>query len=133
GEYVADYEPDKTYFAVLESTSMARIELIAKMGEGTIELICPDPFAYGSEQSQSLVSTIANEGTMDAYPVFDLNVKKDTEMIYIGNYNDKNEFGDHRGISLRYDVAIDEEKKPRRRLNMTDTMQSTRGRRGAKH
>src|SRR5699024_10659976 len=131
GEYVADYEPDKTYYAVLESTSMARIELIAKMGEGMIELICPDPFAYGSEQSQSIVSTIANEGTMDAYPVFDLNVKKDTDMIYIGNYNDRNEFGDHRGIALGSSVDIDEATEPRKRLIMHDTMQSTSGWTGA--
>jgi len=133
GEYVADYEPDKTYFAVLESTSMSRIELIARMGEGTIELICPDPFAYGREQSQSLVSTVANDGTMNALPVFDLTVKKDTDNIYIGNYSDQNEFGDHRGITLGSDVEIDEETEPRKRLIMHDTMQSTSGWEGAEN
>src|SRR5699024_9816364 len=58
GEFVADYEPGKTYYAVLESTSISRIELIAKMGEGTIELICPDPFAYGKTITKELSEVI---------------------------------------------------------------------------
>lgn len=131
GEYVADHEPDKTYYAKLASTSISRIELIAKMGEGTIELICPDPFAYGKEITQSLNQTVANAGTMDAYPVFDLTVKQDTDMIYIGNYSNQNEFGDHRGIALGSKVDIDEEVEERKRLIMHDTMQSTSGWTGA--
>src|SRR5690625_1645142 len=94
GEFVADYEPVKTYYAVLESTSISRIELIAKMGEGTIELICPDPFAYGRTVTQSLSDEINNKGTAETYPIFDLNIKKQIDLAYIGNLSNLDEFDD---------------------------------------
>src|SRR5699024_7047271 len=120
-----DDEPEYVYFGRF-SEYEEDIEQ-SKVAKLRIYFYCVDRYKYGNEQFQSLVSTIANEGTIDAYPVFDLTVKKDTDMIYIGNYNDRNEFGDHRGIALGSSVDIDEETEPRKRLIMHDTMQSTSG------
>lgn len=133
GAYVADHEPDKTYYAVLESTSMSRIERIARAGEGTIELICPDPFAYGQERTQTLSPTIAYEGSHETYPIFDLTVKKDTPLISIGSRTNTDDYGDPLAVILGVDVAVDETPQERKTLILHDTMQSTSGWTGAEN
>lgn len=131
GEYIADDEPNKTYYAVLDKADVSRIAKIARAGEGTIELICPDPFAYGKTITKELSDEINNEGTAETYPIFDLNIKKQVELAYIGNLSNLDEFDDKKSIYIGTDVSIDEPTKPKRQLVMHDTMQSTSGWTGA--
>lgn len=49
GELVDDNEPDKRYYAVLESQDIKRMDNIARMGQGSLVLVCPDSFAFGKE------------------------------------------------------------------------------------
>lgn len=49
GELIDDNEPEKTYKAVLESQDIKRVENIARMGKGSLALVCPDSFAFGKE------------------------------------------------------------------------------------
>ena len=69
-------EPDKYYNAKLSSRT--DLDEIMKVGQGMIIFLCPDPYAYSiTEDTEDFANdeaTIDNEGTADAFPVFELTI-----------------------------------------------------------
>lgn len=127
-------EPGRTYYAVVQN-SIDDFERVARtrLRQGTIEFLCVDPYAYGTERSYSVSenTSVANEGTADAYPVFDLTVKEETTLIQLSNESNMTESGDARSIYIGTETDVDEETEESRVLVMHDTMQSTSGWTGA--
>lgn len=129
GEYIADHEPDKVYYAMLEELAINRIEHIARMGKGGLRLICHDPFAYGEEVSYDLRNNVSipNDGTQSAYPVFDLTVTTQCELIHVTNNTNLDITGSGRSIFIGTEVSADEEPEADKKLILHDTMMSTSG------
>lgn len=126
------HEPGRTYYAVVQNTidDFERVNR-TKLMQGTITFLCLDPYAYGTEQTVQLSSTIANEGTAEAYPVFDLTVKEDTELIRIGNKDNLDAEEEPRSLYIGTQTDIDDDKEEKKRLVLHDTMQSTSAWEGA--
>lgn len=122
---VFDMEPDKTYFAELDDST--DLEKIGRLGQGELIFICPDPFKYGREQSQSFNGStmIANEGTMDAYPVFRTTITEDVTLFRIENRSNLTPQGAPRSIVLGRASSPSQETIEREQLVMHDTMRST--------
>lgn len=133
GEYVADHEPDKIYYAVLEESAINRVEYIARMGKGGLRLTCHDPYAYGAERTYDLSDSvaIANEGTADTYPVFDITITEESELLSITNTSNVDVLGRGRSVIIGTEVRPDEEVENVKTLILHDTMQSTGSWQGA--
>lgn len=87
---IFDDEPDRTYFAMVEG--ILEIEDFVNLGSGTITFICPDPYKYGPELEAvfpSDIVTLTNEGTADADPIFELEVKQSVTFAMIQNQDDE--------------------------------------------
>jgi predicted phage tail component-like protein len=87
---IFDDEPDRTYFAMVEG--ILEIEDFVNLGSGTITFICPDPYKYGPELEAvfpSDIVTLTNEGTADADPIFELEVKKPVTFAMVANQDDE--------------------------------------------
>lgn len=126
-ELVFDDEPGRTYYAVAQNT-IEDMERFASFRTGTIEFLCADPYAYGEEQTVSFESghaLIANAGTAEAYPIFDLTVTQNSSLIYIGNLDNIDDRGDRQAFYAGVDKQIDETPVEPQTLVMHDTMQST--------
>src|SRR5690625_7763723 len=67
-----------------------------------IYFLCLDRNKYSAEQTYSLsrVSTIANDGTAESYPVFEIKVTEDSTLINIVNRDNLTPRGDDRLIIL---------------------------------
>lgn len=80
-----DDEPDRVYYALI--SDQVDIEEIVHLGFGTITFICPDPYKYGLEYpyyfNSSGVLEIINDGSVDAFPTYEINVTKDTTILSI--------------------------------------------------
>lgn len=130
GAFVSDNDPEITYYAVLDDEGLERVDELARMGEGELEFVCPDPFGYGREISQSIYggkTTIANAGTYPAYPVFDLYVKRQSSLISIKNYDNQDEEGNPHVMELGEESEADDKEVDAKKLVLQDTMQSTSG------
>ncbi|PWU68321.1 distal tail protein Dit [Gracilibacillus dipsosauri] len=91
-----DDEPGRIYFAVVQNT-LDDFEKMAVLRSGTIQFLCPDPYAYGPEMQFSAPSdyfNIRNDGTAEAEPVFELEVKEPVTFAMIQNqFNEYNMIG----------------------------------------
>src|SRR5690625_3703515 len=94
-----------------------------------IYFLCLDRNKYGAEQTYSLsrVTTIANDGTAESYPVFDLEVTEDSTLIKIVNRDNLTPSGDGRMIILGQPQEVEQESVDPKTLVMHDTMRSTSG------
>lgn|GEM_PF-3962552 len=121
-------EPGRIYYAVVQNT-IDDLERMAWLREGTIQFLCADPFAYGRQQRHALLSggvtTLANEGTADTYPVIDLTVKETSSRIEIASHSNLTKSNTPRSIVLGDLEEIGEEPVEREKLIMHDTMKST--------
>lgn len=68
---IFDDEPDRIYYAVVDGSFDP--DEILKWGQGVIPFICPDPYKYGTEKTVSVISSVTNEGTTPANPIFTVN------------------------------------------------------------
>lgn len=121
-------EPGRTYYAIVQN-SIDDFERVnrSRLRQGTITFLCLDPYAYGEEQNVNLGNTIANEGTAETPPTFDLTVKKETDLIELLNTSNRTSNDESRGVYLGTMVDVDDEVKEDRTLILHDTMQSTNG------
>lgn len=91
-----DDEPGRTYFAKLEGT-IEDYQKFVDQRSGTLLFLCPDPYAYGPEMQFSAPSdyfNILNDGTAEAEPVFELEVKEPVTFAMIQNqFNEYNMIG----------------------------------------
>lgn len=127
---VFDDEPDRTYFGrFVGSEESLEKSKIAKI---TLTFMCYDPHKYGTEKTENISSSsIYNEGTAEAYPVFDLEVTEDSEIVKITNLSNLDREGDSRSILFGTEKSVDEVVRDRAELVMHDTMNSTSGWTGA--
>ncbi|WP_202078282.1 distal tail protein Dit [Caldalkalibacillus salinus] len=72
---IFDDEPDKKYKAVLNDTS--ELEQIVTMGQGTLQFLIPEPFAYAVEDDIFIFEkegtfNIERQGTAHSYPMIEI-------------------------------------------------------------
>ncbi len=82
-----DDEPGRIYYAVVQN-SIDDFEKFAELRNGTIQFLCLDPYSYGTELTPTFPSdavTLTNEGTAEAYPVFELEVLAPITFAQIAN------------------------------------------------
>lgn len=81
----------KTYYALFDG-AIDDFEDLIEYGEGTLHFVCPDPFKYGPERTaifpQDAVS-LTNEGTVEADPIFELEVLEPVTFALIQNQDDE--------------------------------------------
>lgn len=125
GEYISDNEPDKVYYAVLSDQSVQRIKEIARVGQGTITLMAPDPYAYGAEKTQTINDPtggddidpiIDNEGTEETYPVFTAEVLEPITLLQLVN--------DDAYMQVGQPVDVDSEEAPEFESVLSDNLSS---------
>src|SRR5690625_1246526 len=80
-------EPDMTYYGVPEiSADEGRKVFFTR---GTITFVCPDPYKYGPEQTAIFPSdlvVVENNGSSEAFPVFEMTVKTLITFAMIQNH-----------------------------------------------
>jgi phage-related protein len=131
-EIVRDMKPDQKIFAKQDSDySIENID--SADGEFFIDLVMDIPFILGTEQSYNLssLSTIANEGTIDTPPIFDLEVIEDSTRIEITNLTNQTPSGTPRSIVLGQPQDVDATPVDPKKLVLHDTMRSTASWQGA--
>lgn len=99
-ELVFEDEPDRVYFALVHG-ELDLVELVG-VGSGVITFICPDPFKYGKEQTESFTSdmlTLPYNGTAPASPIFELEVLKPVTFAMV-----QNQFSEYQMIGTPIDV-----------------------------
>lgn len=86
-KFEIDDEPDKYYMVVLDGET--ELDEIANIGQGTLDFLCVEPFAYGAEKT-SLVGTpteepfnIVNTGNTTTYPQIELTMKQNVSEITV--------------------------------------------------
>lgn len=126
GEYISDWEPDKVYYAVLDSQDIKRVDNIARAGSGTLTLVCPDPFAYDlNELTVSIPAVVNNTGTADVSPKFKITLNQPTTHLEIINNSVLTPQGTPRSIVLGKASTIEQSEYTREELVLDDTMQDT--------
>lgn len=82
-------EPNMTYYGIPQETG--EDNEFTFMHEGLLTIICPDPYKYAPEKegTSGFQNTVTNEGTADAYPVFELNVLAPITFAMIQNQDDE--------------------------------------------
>ncbi|KZB89942.1 hypothetical protein A2U94_18825 [Bacillus sp. VT 712] len=122
---IFDDEPDRIYYAYVDQS--IDFEEIVKLGMGTLNFICPDPYKYSSvskyqhsiiSEGMSLVTPL-NKGTVKAKPIFEIQVDNDYTHIDISNGDQINRIG--RIVNLEEYAAAREE------LILNDKLTSTLG------
>jgi len=126
-EIAFDDEPGRAYFGRYVSMDENLEE--SHIAQVRIYFLCLDRNKYGAEQTYSLsrVTTIANDGTAESYPVFDLEVTEDSTLIKIVNRDNLTPSGDGRMIILGQPQEVEQESVDPKTLVMHDTMRSTSG------
>ncbi|MBT2215830.1 phage tail family protein [Virgibacillus dakarensis] len=84
-------EPGRTYYAKLEG-DIGDFEKFVDQRKGTITFLCADPYSYGPEKTHEFTSDIdiiTNEGTAEADPIFELEVKKSVTFAMVQNDNEE--------------------------------------------
>ncbi|UOQ85697.1 distal tail protein Dit [Gracilibacillus salinarum] len=100
-----DDEPGRIYYAVVQNT-LDDFEKMAVLRRGTIQFICPDPYAYGPEKPFSATSdyfNIKNEGTAEAEPVFEFEVTAPITFLMI-----QNQLGEYNMVGKPIDLTKQE-------------------------
>ena len=85
-----DHKPNRVYYAKV--TGELIFTEYPQWADGVISFICPDPYKYGPElvkTFQSDVVKMTNEGTAEAEPVFELEVKEPVTFAMISNQDDE--------------------------------------------
>lgn len=86
-------ELDKYYYAIPDVSD--NLEQIASVGKGTIKFICYNPIAYTDTTKVfegdhlSGITTINNDGTMEAYPVISVGFTREAHFVQATNYDGK--------------------------------------------
>lgn len=79
-------DEDKTYYGVPESTDQG--DEYTFLHQGTLTIICPDPYKYGPETALGLTgqgTVVEIEGTADADPVFEMEVQEPVTLAMVSN------------------------------------------------
>lgn len=80
-----DDESDRVYYALISGE--IDIEELVKLGTGTLTFICPDPYKYGLEYSYQFNSSgvleFINEGSVPAFPTYEIDITKETTFLSI--------------------------------------------------
>lgn len=85
-----DHKPNRVYYAKV--TGELIFTEYPQWADGVISFICPDPYKYGPELEAVFptdVVTLTNEGTADADPIFELEVKEPVTMAMIQNQDNE--------------------------------------------
>ena len=85
-----DHKPNRVYYAKV--TGELIFTEYPQWADGVISFICPDPYKYGPELEAvfpSDVVTLTNNGTAEAEPVFELEVKQPVMFALIANQDDE--------------------------------------------
>lgn len=98
---VFDKEPDKTYYAILSGDTS--VERTARMGEGTLTFLCPDPYAYSPEEEVTIDSAthtanINNDSNTDLYPKYHFKFNQDSTYLIVATENGPIQIGEPAGI-----------------------------------
>lgn len=86
-----DDEPGRIYYAVVQNT-VSDYEKFVRQRRGIIEFLVLDGFGYGPEHEVTFpfdVVTLTNEGTAEADPIFELEVKEPVTFAMIQNQNEE--------------------------------------------
>lgn len=98
---IFDRKPNRTYYAKV--TGELIFTEYPQWADGVISFICPDPYKYGPEQAVPFTSdimTLTNNGTAEADPIFELEVKQPVTFAMIQNQDDE-----YMMIGKPYDVT----------------------------
>lgn len=78
-------EPNMVYYGIPEGEPSWEERRFT--GKGTLTFICPDPYKYGIEYPHSFNSSgileLINEGTVDIFPTYEIDVTQDTTVLSI--------------------------------------------------
>ena len=82
-------EPGRIYYAVVQNT-IEDLQRIANspLKEGTIQFLCPEPYAFGVEQPRKFESselTVINNGNEETFPTFEVTATSDLTYLQITN------------------------------------------------
>lgn len=86
---VLNDSPDRTFYAIVQGDTSLDEQL--KYGFFTVEFICPDPYSYGAERTENLVSgvnSITYNGTAPTYPTMTITFPSAIPNIQIDNGED---------------------------------------------
>lgn len=78
-------EPSMTYYGITESTGQNNEFFF--MHDGTLTIMCIDPYKYGPEKEKELdfKTTVNNEGSAEAFPTFELEVLEPITFAMVQN------------------------------------------------
>lgn len=84
-ELIFDDEPDRVYYAVVDGS--LEMEEVNDFGRGVITFICPDPYKYGQELEVTFANSAMfyTEGSVETYPIVEVEVKENTTFLSISD------------------------------------------------
>ena len=85
-----DHKPNRVYYAKV--TGELIFTEYPQWADGVISFVCPDPYKYGPELEAvfpSDIVTLTNNGTAEADPIFELEVKKPVTFAMIANQDNE--------------------------------------------
>lgn len=82
-------EPSMTYYGITESTGQNNEFFF--MHDGTLTIMCIDPYKYGPEKEKELdfKTTVNNEGSAEAFPTFELEVLEPITFAMVQNQDEE--------------------------------------------
>ncbi|WP_461182627.1 distal tail protein Dit, partial [Virgibacillus kimchii] len=89
-------EPDKTYYGMAEASEEGRERVHLGTHDAMIVIRRSDPYKYGPEHSQLLTADttlIENPGSVEAYPVFEMEVLEPVTFAMVSNGEEYNLIG----------------------------------------
>lgn len=117
-------EPDKYYLAVPNGDT--DITEMVNIGQGAIEFICTEPFAFGEEKTQSFelnenndIAEIEVGGTADTYPQIEITVQDNITSMAVES--------DNNSLIIGEPAEVTETPKNTKPLVMIDNMKSLNG------
>lgn len=92
-ELIFEDEPDRTYYAVVDSS--LDLEKILDVGQGTIYFMCPDPYKYGPEKVIEFVESkpFYVEGSVETLPIIKTTIQQDTTFVAVSDGEKLNMIG----------------------------------------
>ncbi|MEH7507301.1 distal tail protein Dit [Priestia megaterium] len=89
--------PNITYYAILEGGT--DLDRIARVGKGTVNLVCHDPHGYGTTNKVAIDLTkdstpLINMGNMETSPILDFTMNKNVTDFFIATPNQALYFGE---------------------------------------
>ncbi len=129
-ELIFDDEPDRTYLAFIDG-ALDLDELVNK-GRGVISFICPMPYKLGTTKTSEFVqswstettSYFNNEGSVEAPPIIEIDVKKPSTFldVWFGEYPNNRDY-----FRLGYPRTVEETPVQERERVMWDEMSTPVG------